>query len=422
MRFILPRVMSGNRGDLASRWGLLRALYSLGAEDVVVFSRLPEDVPPLPYLRYPYGRARNLILDRAGRETLRRADTVLWSVGLDMQDDSSLAKLAYLWLMFRLYRRQGLKIWCLFQGAGPLTTRLGRWLASGVLSAVDIFVARDPGTERLVGGLSTNPCVLLGHDAIFLPGFEQDLQTPVAGRDPSGWRKKPAGPLIGLNVRQWFHFTASLLPYELARRGYLERSREKMKELTSAMTRVVQQLRQRVDARVILLSAYQPGSVPWEDDLPWLAQIKRDFAADEQVILLDAPISMPDYYRLMGQLDIMIGMRLHSSLVALRFGTPALNISYTLKGGDIYRHLGLAENIIQLPQAIETPGLVADMAVGMLADLPAQRERVGRQVTQAIEMNRTLLSGLLASGRCDAGGGRTAGGERTAGGLGGQRG
>lgn len=417
MRFILPRVMSGNRGDLASRWGLLRALYDLGAGDVAVFSRLPEDVPPLPYPRYPYGRARNLILDRAGREALRRADTVLWSVGLDMQDDSSLAKLAYLWLTFRLYRRQGLKIWCLFQGAGPLTTRLGRWLASGALSAVDIFVARDPGTQRLVGGLSKNPRVLLGHDAIFLPGFEQDLQTPVAGRDPFDWLKKSPGLLIGLNVRQWFHFTASLLPYEFARRGYLERSREKMKDLIAAMARVVQQLRQRVNARVILLSAYQPGSVPWEDDLPWLAQIKQHFAADGQVTLLDAPISMPDYYRLMGQLDLMIGMRLHSSLVALRFGTPALNLSYTLKGGDIYRHLGLAENVIQLSQAIQTPEQVVEMAEGLLANLPAQRERVNRQVAQAIEVNRALLSGLIENGGCFS-----SGGDFAAGGSGGQHG
>ncbi len=402
MRFILPRVISGNRGDLASRWGLLRTLHSLGVSDVVVFSRLPEDVPPLPYLRRPYGRVRNLVLDRAGREAFRKGDTVLWSVGLDMQDDSSLAKLAYLWLIFRRYRRQGLKICCLFQGAGPLTTRLGRWLAGGALNAVDTFVARDPGTEKLVRTLSNTPRVLLGHDAIFLPGFEQDLEMPAGSIDRFGWLEEPSGPLIGLNMRQWFHFSASLLPYELSRRVYLERSQEKMQELTVAFTQVVRRLRQQADARVVLLSAYQPGIVPWEDDLPWLVQIKQSFASDRRVILLDTPISMPDYYRLISHLDLMIGMRLHSSLIALRFGVPALNISYTLKGGHIYHHLGLPENVIQLQQAIDTPELVMDMAGSLLADLPTQRERVRSRVVKAIEMNQALLSGLLE--RCGEGG------------------
>jgi hypothetical protein len=50
MNFILPRVIYGNLGDLASRWGVLRALRQLGAVDVTVFRNLEHDAP-LPRLR-----------------------------------------------------------------------------------------------------------------------------------------------------------------------------------------------------------------------------------------------------------------------------------------------------------------------------------------------------------------------------------
>jgi polysaccharide pyruvyl transferase WcaK-like protein len=88
-----------------------------------------------------------------------------------MQDDSSLVRMMYLWVAFRLYRALGLKIVCLFQGAGPVTTRAGRSVARGVLSQVDTFVARDPGTYALIEKLNPRTNRVLAHDAIFLPAF-----------------------------------------------------------------------------------------------------------------------------------------------------------------------------------------------------------------------------------------------------------
>lgn len=174
MKYILPRVILGNRGDVASRWGVLRALHLLGVQDVTVYSRSMEDVPPSLYRTASYQPVRNLLPGNGHWSRLRAADTVLWSVGLDMQDDSSLAKLMYLWVTFHLYHQMGLKVCCLFQGAGPLSTKLGQWLAGSVLKEVDLFVARDPGTHNLINRISPGIKSILAHDAIFLPGFEDD--------------------------------------------------------------------------------------------------------------------------------------------------------------------------------------------------------------------------------------------------------
>lgn len=176
MRFVLPRVIFGNRGDLASRWGVLSTLSHFDVHDVTVFCQFEQDIPVLNYDRCEYGILRNFFPNQSGRRALKQADVVIWAVGLDMQDDSSLAKLVYLWLLFHRYHLMGLQIWCLFQGAGPVTTYLGKKLASGILDCVNVFVARDPGTYRLIDSLSKRPRLLLGQDAIFLYGFEQYLE------------------------------------------------------------------------------------------------------------------------------------------------------------------------------------------------------------------------------------------------------
>lgn len=403
MKLILPRVIYGNLGDLASRWGVLRALHQLGADDVTVFRNLPHDVPDLPFRALDYRPFHNLRLDRPAWDALRRADTVLWAVGLDMQDDSSLARMLYLWVAFRLYRALGLKIVCLFQGAGPVATRAGRVVARGVLSQVDTFVARDPGTFALVKKLNPRTNRVLAHDAIFLPGFEDDVErTPAPNRRRgdgiplAGYHPAPQNqPIIGINIRQWFHFASSILPYQFSREKYRQRSEAQMQELIRSTTDLIASLRTRQRARVLLISAYQTGVRPWEDDLPWLERVKASFADDDEVQLVPMSLTMPAYYNLMSRLDLMIGMRLHSSLVALRLGVPSINLSYTLKGGDILRHLGLPDSVADLKGFIESPRDVLARAESMLANRDAESAKVRAAVKKAIKVNMDVLKEVL---------------------------
>lgn len=397
MKIVLPRVVLGNRGDLASRWGVLRALARLGLDDVAVFRRSPADLPPLAYAQLPYGRMRNMLPGRAGRAALRHADTVAWAVGLDMQDDSSLAKLIYLRALFGLYRSRGLKLVCLFQGAGPLATRRGRALAAAVLGQVHTFVARDPGSLELLRRVRPGGDYRLAHDAIFLPGFEDDLAALAAPTQSllAGLRPQDGRPLVGLNIRQWFHFTAGLLPYQFAQQRYRERSGQQMQRVIAAARELLMRLRAATGARILLVSAYEPGVVPWEDDLPWLRALHAACGPDAEVRLVEMPLTLPAYFGLIARLDLMVAMRLHSALIALRLGVPALNLSYTLKGGAILRHLGLGDLAIELEAALADPAAVADQAATLLAAPDKVRARVAAASLQAQQTNMECLRALL---------------------------
>ena len=398
MKFILPRAIYGNRGDLASRWGVLAGLHQLGVDDALVFRKLPGDVPAGICSTLPYGKGRNLLLPAGVWRLFTKPNVVLWAAGLDIQDDSSLVKLFYLWLVFSIYRARGLKVVCLFQGAGPLNTKPGRWLATQALSRVNVFAARDPGTLRLINEISPATRTILAHDAIFLPGFEHEVEQLPAGEKALVDKyigDKTEGPVIGINLRLWFHFSSSLLPYQMNKSAYRKQSQEKMSQLIKSMSQLIRKLRSDHNAHILLISAYQPGVLPWEDDLPWLQQLKADFAEDDGVILTDKPMSMPQYYALMSRLDVMVGMRLHSSLIALRMGVPSINISYTLKGRDILEYMGLGSNVVDLNGFLADPKLALSRLQGLLGSLTESRVVVRERSDRAIQENMQVLSSLL---------------------------
>jgi polysaccharide pyruvyl transferase WcaK-like protein len=168
-----------------------------------------------------------------------------------------------------------------------------------------------------------------------------------------------------------------------------------MGELIDSLSSLIASLQERQAARILLISAYQPGVRPWEDDMPWLERVKAKFHQDAEVMLVDAPLGMPAYFNLMSRLHLMIGMRLHSSLVALRFGVPSINLSYTLKGGDILRHLGLPNSVADLRAFIDSPQAVLEQAEGMLREREAERSRVRSAVEKAIRENLAALKKVL---------------------------
>ncbi len=391
MRLVLPRVIRGNRGDIASRYGIMAALLDRGLEISAVFAHRPEHVPSaLRQQVLPYGPLYNLWPGLRGVAALRRADLVVWTGGLDLQDDSSLIKLVHTWVVFLTYRLLGLKIVLALQGAGPLTTRTGRFLAKRVLTLVSGALVRDHGSERLLAELRPEAPVGVAADGIFLNGFP-DRQSQSGLSDAAAALVNAGGrPVVGLNVRLWFHFAASLLPYQFSRTRYLKRAEAPMKNLLGSIERLIAHLRERHDARVVLVSMYEPGVEAWEDDLPLLERVKRQFSSDRDVLVCNEDLSIAEVCSMFSRFDLMIGMRLHSALIALRAGVPAIHIAYTLKGKDIYADLGLSEWALAIGEIIDSADPLIALADAILTD-PGRFDRVRSSIEPVIASNQQKL-------------------------------
>lgn len=392
MTWAVPRVIRGNRGDIASRYGILSALIASRASITALFAARPSHIPmPTPADILPYGPLYNLWPGWRGLKALARSRAVIWTGGLDLQDDSSLIKLVHTWLVFISFRMLGLKILLANQGAGPLTTRTGRWLARRILGCVDLALMRDRGSHQVLAGLMAPERLCLAADGIFLEGFPTrdalgDVPTEMR------WIRETGGrPVIGLNVRRWYHFGGNWVPYQLARERYLRRAQVPMGQLLDVLECVIGDLRRRHRARIVLVSMYEPGTETWEDDTPLLESLKRRFAADDEVLMFTDDVPIEDLCRLFGHLDLMIGMRLHSTLIALRAGVPAIHIAYTLKGHDIYADLGLTDWIVDIEAARHSPDAVTRVIDRVLDD-PQRFDRVEAIIGPLVAANSAALA------------------------------
>jgi len=324
-----------------------------------------------------------------------RADRVLWTAGLDLQDDSSLLKLIHMLMVFIFYRLLGLKICVIMQGAGPLNTRIGRNITRLILSLIEVFVARDSGSFTLLKQIKPDINIIRGFDGLFLG--EVDLSRVVEDESKyidSLTSRNGSQLIIGFNIRLWFHFASNLIPYQFAKGRYLKRAESLIQSFMEASVSFIQLLRTRFSAKVLLISMYEPGIEPWEDDLPLLATLKDNFEEDSNVALVDKPISLLAFCKLVSLLDAVVGTRLHSALTAIRFGVPAIHISYTLKGHDMFRDLGLANYALDIEEFIAQP----DRAVTLLEEIFNDRnfkDRLRMVVDNIIDNNRSVLESAL---------------------------
>jgi polysaccharide pyruvyl transferase WcaK-like protein len=396
MTLTAPRVIRGNRGDLLSRLGLLQAMRETGLDDILVFCSQRRDIGELPFWTASYGRLYNLIPTRRGLTGLRRARAVLHTGGLDLQDDSSLLKLIHTLAVFKMYRSLGLPIYVLMQGAGPIGKTSGRVLTRKILDQVTVFVARDPATYELLRSINPKTRILLGYDGIFAgrnwPGQPSRAEAKYIRQIMGTGSPRPH---IGFNLRQWFHFHSGILPYHMAQSSYQIRARSGMKQFVKASCRLINRLRSELKARIILISMYEPGTDPWEDDLTYLARIKDRFRNDPYVVLTDRDLGLMAFYRLMGGLDMMIGTRLHSTLTAIRLGVPAINISYTLKGRDIFNYLGLGNQVVDLEWFINAPEELVDMARKLLGNDEVRKRQLAAS-QWAIDTNHRIIEELMS--------------------------
>ena len=91
----------------------------------------------------------------------------------------------------------------------------------------------------------------------------------------------------------------------------------------------------------------------------------------------------------------MIGTRLHSTLIALRMGVPALHIAYTGKGRAIYCDLGLADWLVGIDELLDSPEPLIRLADEVLSN-PDAPSRVTKLVARAVDDNKKALRAAIA--------------------------
>ncbi|WP_293728794.1 polysaccharide pyruvyl transferase CsaB [uncultured Phascolarctobacterium sp.] len=255
---------------------------------------------------------------------LRSCDLLLSGGGSLLQDVTSKRSLLYYLSILALGLLLGKRVMLFAQGIGPIHSRLLRKLTQAVCSRVDLITVRDQDSlyELRRIGIPAEKVQLTADAVLTLPpeGLEQ-------GRKLLEKFKAPQDKmLLAVSVRKWQDDDRYLL--ELAK--------------------AADSLSEEFGAHVVLLPLQYPV------DVEACARLQHFMVHKDSSTVLAADCDTEQFLSLMGNFDLLIGMRLHALIFAAVMELPFAAVSYDPKIDGFVKDIdGLTAGRVESLQAAQ---------------------------------------------------------------------
>jgi polysaccharide pyruvyl transferase CsaB len=312
-----------NLGDEAVLAGIISLLKKKNKKlKLTVLSATPEETAQ----RYGVNAvSRNSLIQIS--HVFAEADLFISGGGSLLQDVTGSLSVPYYLAIFWLAKLQGLKTAYYAQGVGPLQKRWSRWLTAFSLNRFDFLGVRDQGSKELLKEIGVKKEIKLTADPVFA------LYNMV-----NVVRQKIKGEInIGVSVRPW-------------ESDYLE-------ELAQGLNSYAE----RYKCKFLLLPMHKGSDEKTSQKLKGLLHAKTE--------LVELSHEPEKALKAFSQLDLFVGVRLHSLIFALLNQIPSLALSYDPKIE------GLMEEIDYLP-IIKLEDITAELVDQKIAELHSERYRI----------------------------------------------
>jgi polysaccharide pyruvyl transferase CsaB len=340
----------GNAGDEAVLAGIAEALRRTAGDSVrlLALSQDPQATRELHGLDSVYRMDMGTV-----RAALACSDLLISGGGSLLQDTTSLRSLVYYLWVARMALRMRVPVMFYAQGIGPLRRRISRLLVRWTANRVSYITVRDEASAQLLRsiGVSAPPLEVTADPAFALAPKTRAEAGEAADRLDA---PAPSGrPKIGLALRPWG--------------AESERQAEQYAALLTA-------LEDQTGSEIVLIPMQIPG------DETFSQAVVR--TAGRPFTILAGAHSPQALLGIVGQMDAIVAMRLHTLIFAARRGVPPFALAYDPKVENLMRGLGLEDSVA--PWTGFSPQDVAARVLSLLGDRPARSEAL-RQRAEVLE-------------------------------------
>lgn len=230
---------------------------------------------------------------------IRSADLVISGGGSLLQNVTSGRSLYYYLSVIFLARLLSKPVMLYAQGIGPVCGSFPRWLMRVISQKVSRITVRDRGSLTELQNLAvTHPPVEVTADPVLaIHPVDRGLGRAILAK----YKAAGAKPVVGISVREWRGWE-----------GY-------KKVIAAAAATIVREL----DARVVFLPMQYPEDVHTAQTIAAMTE--------ESVIVLGEEYTTSELLSIVGNLDLLISIRLHGLIFAGVMGVPMVGISYDPK-------------------------------------------------------------------------------------------
>ena len=381
---ILGGDSDGNLGDRAILKSMCLDLQNINPDTrITILSNAPDRA------RHEYGESIQVL--RPGISgfiglcrTAAASDLILCGGGGLIQDDDSLIKVPYWALRLLLMRLLCHRIIGYALGVGPLNARISRLFARLVFACMSQVTVRDPAAQAVAQAVTRKPVDILPDPALLLPGTGARHGTDLlrTAGVPAGHR-----PIIGVAPRRWFPPRPRLVPQRIMAR-FRKPSFEHSARLVELLARSLSDLVRSHDAFIVCMPSY---SLAHEGDDQLCRMLIESLPAGSSCMLrTDNP---GEYRTACGELDVLLGGRMHPTIFAASAGTPVVGLAYNPKFMGLFELLGKSDALLDVATFVreQQTRQLTDMVVAALTDTTDLQARTGELAARINSFNRLLM-------------------------------
>ena len=285
----------GNAGDEAMLAAMVEVLTELQSDvKITVISGNPEETRK----RHGVSSVYRLNYPEIARR-LAKSQLLISGGGSLLQDVTSERSLYYYLSIMMLAKQLGTPVMLYAQGIGPVRGELARGIMRYIGNMVDLITVRDTGSQEELKRLQvTKPPIYVTADPV-LAMHQVDKQVGRTILHKAG--VSGSAPLIGISVREWKDW------------GHYKQ----------VLASVADQLAVEFGARIVFLP------MQWPEDVA----VSRKIASrtTQGAVVLSEEYTTSELLSLVGNLDMLIGIRLHALIFAAVMHVPMVGISYDPK-------------------------------------------------------------------------------------------
>lgn len=341
-----------NAGDEALLSAITSSIKRLAPEaEFVVFSGHPERTALLHGIT-----AVNYRSPIAVASELSKSDLLISGGGSIFQDVTSSRSLAYYISVVALAKFLNKPVIFYGQGIGPINRWFSKLLMRKIANKVDLITLRDEKSRLFLQNLGvTRPPMQVTSDPVFSleAGGEEREEILVMLKE-----NHIEKPLLGVSVRKW-----------AALDGYQAELAKLLDDLSE-------------DYQIILIPMAYP------EDLAESEKILR--LMKKEAFIVNRNLSSKELLALISELDLVIGMRLHSLIFAASCGIPFAGISYDPKVDAFLDLFGLQS---LPPQYQEMKEAVSNLLNN--TDIQDQIRQKALEMSQKADENARLALSLI---------------------------
>lgn len=244
-------------------------------------------------------------------KSIAKSDLLISGGGSLLQDVTSRKSILYYLAVIWIALFFGKKVFIYSQGIGPVNSTFNRRLMIWTLKKVNYIVVRDEGSREflLEYGLSDDKMLVTADPVIRIkkPGLE-------AGRR--------------ILSRAEFNFDSDTPMIGVAVKGNIK-DRDFLDEICDGINRLIE----KYNARIVLIPFH------FSEDMPITEEIQRRVGGN--ITCIKEKCLTEEMLSIIGNMDILIGVRLHSLIHAAIMEVPMIGISYDPKVNSFMKSMDL---------------------------------------------------------------------------------